>query len=228
MRTAKTACQLALTLSILAQTSCSTLRRHDTSFIVTSGTPPSWLAVKINIHDDQRHSWRFWDNKAHLFLKITSSSTPDISWLCPLNIDMPTAGNRTVEATTPFLYQENKTAILAFELLDDTSFTRQEEDLLVEASRTGAGILTDGVNYYATAKRKPVLIDSETRQNIESVFGDTAKVIVAHRNKLPFDSFGSCDFNVYSTGPIQISNPVTVCDENNRRRCDITVHLIPK
>lgn len=187
------------------------------------------IAVRGEIIDDSKAEW-YRLGKAKLYLKISSSANPDYYWLYPVNVQMPTSGQRSFSRLTPFLYEENSYGRLMIELLEDRSWNQEEEDLVVEASKLGGLLLCDGISIYAMSEGVPLNIKGETRERISSILGKTSKVVISNMNTHKFQSYGHYDYAVSPTSiDVNRTNFITICEDSSRKaRINVYIYLVPK
>jgi hypothetical protein len=216
---------LILIISLLFNSGCSDSRYPD---VPTSGGNGR-IAVRGDIIDDSKAEW-YRLGRAKLYLKVSSSANPDYYWLYPVNVQMPTSGQRAFSRLTPFLYEENSYGRLMIELLEDRSWSQDEEDLVVEASKLGGSLICDGISIYSISEGIPLNIKGETRERISKILGLTSKVIISNMNEHKFQSYGHYDYAVSPTSiDVNRTNYITICEDLTKKaRINVYLYLVPK
>ena len=185
------------------------------------------IALDVEILDEYEtyHGvWKLlpWRGKAELYLKIYDKKNPEISLLYPLNVETDVSGTRKIPVITPFEY--GNPTVLVVELLDDDRLSEEEEELLVEAAKTGAMIICDATQAYKTDFKEADAI-FRNKDRIVSLATSGAKVLAKNLNQHKFDSLGIYEYTVANKGGIFLNNAVTILNNDNKSKAHCNIQF---
>lgn len=194
----------------------------DPFILIEEGGDRIALEVEILNKRENNHAvWKpLWRDKAVLYLKIYDKKNPEISLLYPLNVERKDSGNRKLSVITPFEY--GTPTVLVVELLVDY-LDDEEEELLVEAARTGAMIVCDASQAYKISKTEADAI-FRNKDRIASLATSGAKVLAKNLNQHRSDTLDIYEYT-FNKGGIFLSKAFTILNNDNKH-CDLKFYFV--
>ena len=179
------------------------------------------IAIDVEILDETYHwPWKIlWPSRSKaelLYLKIYDKKNPEISLLYPLIDEKEDSGTRKYSLITPFEYGEP--TVLVFELLDDDSWSKDEEELFVEAAKTGTLIVCDAARAYKTTNYIAAEEIFWNKDGIASWAHRNAVVLVNDLNWHKNDSLGIYESKLTREGLNSLYNTVTIQNNDSKTK----------